>query len=48
MDKNEILSTLMKTDPFEMLEPEVLEDISGKVEIRKYGSAAQVMLNPIQ
>ncbi len=36
MDKNEILSTLMKTDPFEMLEPEVLEEVSGKVEIRKY------------
>lgn len=36
MDKNEILGVLMKTDPFEMLEPEVLEDVCDKVEIRKY------------
>ncbi|MDM8524064.1 DUF294 nucleotidyltransferase-like domain-containing protein [Desulfococcaceae bacterium HSG8] len=35
-DKKEILNILMKTDPFEMLETEVLESLSDKIEVREY------------
>lgn len=36
MEKSEIVATLRKTDPFELLEDEVLEELAGKVSIRHY------------
>lgn len=36
METHEILNILMKTDPFEMLETEVLRELAGKTEIREY------------
>lgn len=36
MKKSEIVQILLKTDPFEILEPEVLEELATKVAIRHY------------
>lgn len=36
MDKSEIVAILSKTDPFEILEAEVLEELAAKVAIRHY------------
>jgi CBS domain-containing protein len=36
MEKREVVNILHKTDPFEILEPDVLEDLATKVTIRHY------------
>ncbi|OQY55086.1 MAG: hypothetical protein B6245_20345 [Desulfobacteraceae bacterium 4572_88] len=42
MNKNEIVNVLIRTDPFEMLEPEVLKKVAGQVETREYAENTYV------
>ncbi|MGE0085377.1 MAG: DUF294 nucleotidyltransferase-like domain-containing protein [Desulfococcaceae bacterium] len=42
MNHQEIYGILSRTDPFEILEPDVLKDLAGKTEIRAYQANAYV------
>ncbi len=42
MNQQEIYEVLARTDPFEILETEVLKDLAGKVEVRTYNANAYV------
>lgn len=42
MSKDEIYNTLVRTDPFEILEPEVLKALSEKIEVKTYATNTYV------